>query len=117
MGEFFYKEYTEEENDVYQEVLPKILEDVKEGCSFYKACDNVTVEDKKLKAFIVDDALKILIAELHYKQGCPLHDIAGQLEVPEDVIDRANREMIQDVSLTASEVFRLENPDTQFGNA
>lgn len=117
MEEFSYKEYTEDENAVYQEVLPKILENVKGGCSFYTACDTVHVEDKGLKAFIIDDALKILIAELHYKQGCPLHDIAGQLEVPEDVIDRANQEMMQDVSLTASEVFRLENPDTQFGNA
>ena len=117
MKEFSYKEYSEEEDDVYQEVLPRILESLKEGCSFYKACDDVQIEDKELKAFIVDDALKILIAELHYKQGCPLHDIAGQLEVPEDVINKANREMIQDVSLTASEVFRLENPDTQFGNA
>ena len=117
MEEFSYKEYTEEENAVYQEVLPKILESVKEGCSFYKACDNVQVEDKELKDLIVDDALKILIAELHYKQGRPLHDIAGQLEVPEEVIERANREMIQDVSLSASEVYRLENPDTPIGNA
>jgi hypothetical protein len=117
MEEFSYKEYSEEENAIYQEVLPRILEDVKEGSSFYKACDNVRVEDKELKAFIVDDALKILIAELHYKQGCPLHDIAVQLEVPEDVINRANREMIQDVSLSASEVFRSENPDARFGTA
>ena len=117
MEEFSYKEYTEEESDIYQESLPKILERVKEGCSFYKACDTVHVEDKELKSLIVDDALKILIAELHYKQGCPLHDIAAQLAVPEEVINRANREMIQDVSLSASEVFRLENPDTQFGNA
>ena len=117
MEEFSYKEYIEEENAVYQEVLPKILESVKEGCSFYKACDNVQVEDKELKDLIVDDALKILIAELHYKQGRPLHDIAGKLEVPEEVIERANREMIQDVSLSASEVYRLENPDTPIGNA
>ena len=60
---------------------------------------------------------KILIAELHYNQGVPLQEIASQLEVSEQVVEKANNEMVEDVSLTASEVFRAENPDAPFGNA
>jgi hypothetical protein len=114
---FRYKEYTPEENRKYSEAMPKIIEKLQSGACFQEACDTISVENQELRDFIVDDALKMMIAEIHYIQGHPLQAVADKLCISLDTVNRANQEMLEDVSLTAPEIYHLNNPDEQFGNA
>lgn len=117
MEEFIYKEYTEEETSIYEKAIPEIIDFVKSGLSFQDACERVQIEDTELKAYIVDDALKIVIAEMHFNQHMSLHKISGLIGVSTDILTKAQREMVQDVSISASEFFTQTNPEGHCGNA
>ncbi len=117
MEDFIYKEYSEEEDKIYSEAMNGIMEGLKNGLTFQESCSAVIVEDEQLKKFIVDDALKIIIAETHYEKGHPLKHVADALCVPIEVVEKANAEMIEDVEITASEACKMNNPYGQTGTA
>lgn len=117
MGDFKYKEYTAEENKIYNAAMAKIMEGLKTGLSFNEACSVVNVEDKELKDFIEDDALKIMIADMHYAKGLSLPEVASVLKVSIETTNRANLEMLEDVGITSMEVYKQNNPDKPVGNA
>lgn len=111
-----YKEYTPEEDKIYNEAMVKIREGLKNGLNFNEACGVVDM-DAGLKRFVVDDALKVMIAEMHYAKGMSLPQIADVLKVPFKIIDIANMEMLEDVGITAAEVYRTSNPGSPMGTA
>ncbi len=117
MEEFRYKEYTEEESHIYHETMEKIMEGLTRGLSFEEACSAVEVPDEQLRAFIEDDALKIMIADMHYTKGISLEQVAEELKVQLDKLRRANAEMLQDIEMTSAEVYRAQNPGTPAGDA
>jgi len=117
MEDFRYKEYTEEESRIYHDAMDRIMEALQSGTTFHDACGAAEVGDEELKRFIEDDALKIMIADMHFKKGLSLEEVAGALKVPVDVVSKANAEMLEDISISTAEVFKAANPDAPFGNA
>lgn len=117
MADFKYKEYSPEENRIYDEAAARIREGLKNGLSFNEACSVVDVEDAELKQFVLDDMLKVMIAEMHYANGMPLAQVAEALSVPMKAINTANMEMLEDVGITAAEAYMNTNPDSSAGNA
>jgi hypothetical protein len=117
MEEFSYKEYTEEESRIYHEAMNKIMEGLKSGLSFDESCSCAEVSDKQLRLFIQDDALKIVIADMHYTKGISLERIAEELKVEVDTLSRADAEMLQDIEITSSEIYRAQNPGNPTGTA
>jgi hypothetical protein len=117
MEDFQYKQYTKEENKIYNEAMDAIMEGLKNGLSFHEACGSVEVQDEELKNFILDDALKIMIADMHYVKSLSLQDISDSLRLPVERIEKANQEMLEDISITNAQVFKLMNNGTQCGNA
>lgn len=116
MTDFKYKEYSEDEDKVYNEAMTKIREGLKNGLNFNEACSVINI-DEGLKKFIVDDALKVMIAEMHYAKGMPLRQVADTLKVSIKDVDIANMEMLEDVGITAAEIYRMGNPGSPIGNA
>jgi hypothetical protein len=116
MEDFKYKQYTDEENKIYNEAMAKIMEGLRNGLSFNEACSIVNVQDKDLRGFIEDDALKIMIAEMHYTKGLSLPEVAATLRVSIETTNKANLEMLEDVGITAIDVYRLNSPDSPIGN-
>ncbi len=112
-----YKEYTEEENLIYDEAISKIKEGLKNGLKFNEACSIVNIEDAEFKRLILDDALKIMIADMHYTKGMTLKQVADTLRVPIIAVDRANNEMLEDVGISAAEFYKLSNPGNPIGSA
>jgi hypothetical protein len=117
MEDFHYKEYTEEESRIYNQAIDEIMKGLETGMAFHSACDAVSVDDEALKRFIIDDALKIMIAHLHYKNGLALEEVAEQLKVSPETVHKANGEMLEDIARTTSQGFSMTNPDMPFGNA
>jgi hypothetical protein len=117
MEEFRYKEYTEEESHIYHETMKKIMEGLTRGLPFNEACNLVKVPDEQIRGFIEDDALKIVIADMHYSKGISLEQVAEELNVQVDMIRRANAEMLQDIEMTSMEMYRAQNPGSPAGGA
>jgi hypothetical protein len=117
MENFTYKEYTEEESRIYNEAMDSIMEGLQSGLNFVDACESLNIEDKKLKEFIMDDALKIMIADIHYNKGLPLEHISGALNVPIDEVTRAHGEMLEDIEISTTQVYKAVHPDRPIGNA
>lgn len=117
MEEFSYKIYTEEENRIYYEAMNRIMEGLRSGLSFNESCSAVSIDNGELRQYIEDDALKIVIAEMHFVQGTSLEEIGNTLQLSAEIINKAHEEMMQDIEITSSEIFRLENPDKPIGNA
>lgn len=117
MAEIEYRQYTPEEDKIYYDAIAKIKAGFQNGLNFNEACGAVPIEDEELKLAIVDDALKILIAELHYGEGMPFAKLSERLKLPLKTIETAMREMMQDVEISAVDVFRRMNPGSPVGNA
>jgi hypothetical protein len=117
MGDFQYKEYTEEESRIYNEALNNIMASLQKGLSFDEACADVDITDSELKGFVMDDALKVLIADIHYAKKLPLEHVADTFKVSMDIINKANMEMMQDVEIATSEVYKTKHSEGHIGNA
>lgn len=117
LADFKYKEYTPEEDMIYDETISKVREGLRNGLTFKEACSVINVEDIELKRFIVDDALKIMIAEMHYAKGMPFQQVADALKVSLKVINIAHMEMLEDAEITASDIYIKSNPEDLTGNA
>jgi hypothetical protein len=117
MSNYNYKQYTEEESKIYDQSMDKIMEGLRNGLNFIDACNTVTVEDKDLMGYIEDDALKIIIGEMHYVYQVTLQDIADNLQIPIEKIIKANEEMLEDVAISSVAVYKHSSPDNPFGNA
>ena len=117
MNDFAYKEYTEEETKIYHEALDKIMEGLEQGLTFPESCKAAIVEDERLRGFIIDDALKIMIADIHYKRGLSLEHVADALQVSIDTITKANAEMLEDVEISSAGMYRMNNPSGPVGTA
>lgn len=117
MEDFTYKEYTEEESRIYDRAMKEILGKLSEGASFDEACGSVDVADAQLKGFIADDALKVVIAEMHYKGGMSLEQLANTLKIRSERLTLANQEMLEDIEMTSSEIYRANNAGRPAGNA
>lgn len=111
MKDIEYKQYTPEENAIYYDSIEKILTSLRGGSTFEEACSNIDISDASLKSFIFDDAIKVMIAELHYRDGFSLLQVAERLNVPVMKISCASLEMLEDVTIASSEAFKKDNPD------
>ncbi len=105
---FVFKEYSDEDNKIYEDVMKKIMQNIKNGMSFREAFDSIDIKDNELKGFIDDDSLKILIAELCYVSKIPFEELADMIKLPLDTIRTANLEMLEDIALTLNNSFNKE---------
>ncbi len=117
MADFKYKDYSPEEGMIYDDAMLKIRKGMENGLSFSEAFSMVDVQDPELKHFIEDDALKVLIAEMHFEKGVPLPQVADTLKVPLKRLHIAITEMLEDIGTTAAGIYRQNNPDGPIGHA
>jgi hypothetical protein len=117
MADIEYKQYTDEEGMIYEEAIRKIRKAIEDGSTFSEACSMTDVKDPELKRLIEEDALKIIIADLHYGKGVPLQQMAGSLKITLKRLNIAAAEMLEDVGTTAAAIYRQNNPDGYVGNA
>jgi hypothetical protein len=117
MGDFTYKEYTKEETAIYHEAMDTIMKGLEQGLGFYESCSGISIKDEELKGFILDDALKIMIADMHYNKGLSLAHVADALQVSIDTINKANAEMLEDIEISAIAEFKMDNPQGLSGTA
>ncbi|MFC1512854.1 hypothetical protein ACFL5J_00210 [Thermodesulfobacteriota bacterium] len=88
---------SDEENRIYEKAVAILRSELDQGRTFDHACEQLDVADQELRALIIDDFLKILIAEDHFGGGKGLDDIALCLGIPYETLETARDEMLQEV--------------------
>ena len=74
--------------------------------TFEQAVSLVECEDKTIKAAIIDDTLKILIAEMHFMGKQSLEDVGKKLRVPNQIMTKARQEMLESVETEAIAAYK-----------
>ena len=108
MPEFSFKEFTPEEDKIYEEAVNRFREAIAAGQTLRQAYGSYSIADRELMTLIQADFLKIMIAERHFAQRQSLEEIAKALDVPLDLIKETHARMLQEVGVTASEQFGKE---------
>jgi hypothetical protein len=108
MPEFEFKQFTSEEDKIYEEAITRFRSALDSGKSLREAYASYTIEDEDLGNVIRADFLKILIAERHFAKGQTLQDLAGALSVSIDLVQDTKNRMLQEAGVSAANQFGQE---------
>jgi deoxyhypusine synthase len=89
----------------YEKASAKIREGLAAGLDFDTACAAIDVKDEELRKSIIDDMLKVLIAEEHFGKNVRLDELAKKLNVPFERLEAAKTAMLEDVRDTSIKAF------------
>jgi len=94
-----------ETDKAYEKAIAQIREGLEKGLDFNSACATLQIENEKLKKQIIDDMLKVIIAEEHYNKNIPLDKLAATLNVTVERLESAKAEMLEDVKESSIKAF------------
>ncbi len=97
--------FSEEQDRLHAESIAWLRKRVREGKPWKKIVADFTVPDEKFKAVILDDFLKITLAERHFQSGEALKSIAQLLHVPVELLTAVKEEMIREVRDASVQVY------------
>ncbi|MBF0143396.1 MAG: hypothetical protein HQL57_06630 [Magnetococcales bacterium] len=97
---------SEEEDRIHTESIALIREAVQAGKKWERIVKELKVADAALKQIILDDFLKVTIAEHHFGQGEGLKAIAKRMHLPMAALVAAKESMIDEVRAASEEVYR-----------
>ncbi len=102
--------FKSEIDKIYEEAEAKIREGLARGLDFDSACAGIEAEDKELKKNIIDDMLKVLIAEEHFSKGISLDAMARNLNISLERLESAKLDMLEDVKNESIKAFYKSLP-------
>ncbi len=110
MGDAWYEGLSDEDFKTetareYERASAKIREKLAAGLDFDTACAAIEVKDEGLRKSIIDDMLKVLIAEEHFGKNISLDELAGKLNVSPERLEAAKAAMLEDVRDTSIKAF------------
>jgi hypothetical protein len=108
MPEFHFKQFTPEEDRIYEEAVTRYREAISSGKKLRQVYESFTIADKELEKLIQADFLKILIAERHFAKGVTLEALATELDIPQELVKETYGRMLQEVGVTAANQFGQE---------
>jgi len=97
--------FVSETDKAYKDAEEKIREGIEKGLDFDAACARIDIGDEALRKNIIDDMLKVFIAEEHFGKDVPLEDLAAKLKVSVERLETAKLSMIEDVKNTSIKAF------------
>jgi hypothetical protein len=103
--------FTPEQDTIYESAIKHLTEGVEKGWAWKKVSDSVQLADPQLKAVVLDDFLKITIAQRHFQGGEGLKQIAKSLSVPMDLLIALRASMIDEVSQASVKVYNMSEAE------
>jgi hypothetical protein len=89
----------------YDKAVAVVREGLAKGLDFDTASAAVEVENEELRKSIIDDMLKVLIAEEHFGKNLPLEELAKKLHVSMERLEAAKKSMLEEVKETSIKAF------------
>ena len=109
MGNAWYDDLPKEQEKLYDESVRRIKSAVEKSMSFEQAASLVDFEDDALRAAIVNDALKVLIAEMHFAHKKTVEEVARALKLSPERITQARAEMLGEVEQSAIDAYKADH--------
>jgi hypothetical protein len=81
----------------YMLEIDRIRKGLDRGLGFDEAATLIGEKDEKVRAAIIDDALKVLIADEHFAKGVPLEQLAQRLKLPAERLESAKKSMLDEI--------------------
>jgi hypothetical protein len=97
--------FSSEDDQIYMEALAKVKTGLAKGLDFENAGALIDIKDTALRDAVLDDVLKVVIAEEHFAKNIPLVQISRRLNLPIEHIEKAMEEMFEDVEKSAVDTF------------
>ncbi len=101
-------DFSEEEEQIYEESITRIKEGMDSGLGFDEVCSKLVIKDKEFKRLIIDDYLKMAIADLHFSKEQSTQEVADILKIPESRVASARAEMLEEVLQTSIDTYHSE---------
>ncbi len=110
MGEAWYEglsddDFKSETMREYEKASAKIREGLAAGLDFDAACAAIEVKDEGIRNSIIDDMLKVIIAEEHFGKNVRLDELSKKLNVSLERLEAAKTAMLEDVRDTSIKAF------------
>ncbi len=102
-------DFSEKEEKIYEESITRIKEGMDSGLGFDEVCAKLVVEDKEFKRLIIDDYLKMTIADLHFSKEQSTQDVADMLKIPEARVASARAEMLDEVLQASVDAYHTKS--------
>jgi hypothetical protein len=99
---------TLEEDKAHAQALEKMQAELAKGLTFNQASGVLADMDKNLRDLVVDDFLKITIAEEHFSKGRSLQQVAISLGLPVTELAAARAAMLEEVGMEMARQYRQE---------
>ena len=100
--------FTPEEERQHDAGFAAIREGLAAGQDFAQACERVVADSPDLRRIIVDDFLKVTIAQRHFQGGESTEQVAAALGISVERVEFTRREMLAEVAAAAVDVFRRQ---------
>jgi len=97
--------FKKETDKAYEEAAAEIRKGLDKGLDFDAACAAIHVEDEELRTHIIDDMLKVLVAEEHFTKDIPLDELGKRLNVSLERLESAKAGMLEEVKNTSIKAF------------
>ena len=100
--------FTAEEERLHEAGFAAISRGLAAGLGFEEACAGIKATDAGFRRVIVDDFLKVTIAQRHFQGTESLAAIAAAFGIPLERVEAARREMLAEVAAASVDVFRRQ---------
>jgi len=92
-----YVQFTAVMHREYEHAVKKLREELSKGRTYEQACDVLIDISHEMKTFVIEDFLKIIIAEEHFGAGIEVSDIALLLDLPFEKVEFAKLTLLKDM--------------------
>lgn len=103
--------FSDDQERVHAEAIAFLQKKIKKGEAWKKVVEDLHIQDATFKAIILDDFLKILLAERHFQAGEAIKSIARLLHVPVELLEAVKEDMIREVRDASIEVYHRSRPE------
>jgi hypothetical protein len=100
--------FSQEDDQIYEQAMAHIKAEVTQGRTWVRITKDLPVADPELKNIILDDFLKISIAEQHFRDGLPLGEVARTLRLPEKQLRNVKKAMLKEVEDASVKAYHLQ---------
>lgn len=89
--------FISEEEKLYRQEINRIREAIAKGLGFEEASAAIVEKDEALRQGIIEDALKVIIAEDHFAGSADLDELARRLKLPVERLEATRKSMLEEV--------------------
>ncbi|MEO5340193.1 MAG: hypothetical protein H7837_06705 [Magnetococcus sp. MYC-9] len=103
--------FSEDQDQIHAEAMAFLKKRLHKGESWKKVTDALTMADAAFKAVVLDDFLKITLAERHFQAGEEIKSVARTLQVPVELLLAVRDDMIREVQEASIEAYHRSRPE------